>query len=209
MRAAVAGVCALLASLLLTVTLQAQEPGLVVRQLDFEGNKSITDEVLASAIATTNSSWFARILPVRWLGLGAKRYFDDRSSGATWSGSRSSTTGAAIQRGGRHARPPHAGGRLHHVQYHRGRADRGRPRSRSPGSTRFPAWLQRIALLDLPLQEGDPFNRYLMQASADSITAGCGTVAIPPPRCSPASRPTSGAKIVARVTLDVDPSAGR
>src|SRR2546429_8900184 len=56
----------------------AQEPKRVVRQLKFEGNKAITGEVLASAIATTNSSWFARSFLFRWLGLGEKRYFDEQ-----------------------------------------------------------------------------------------------------------------------------------
>ena len=53
MRAAVAGVCALLSPLLLTVTLQAQETGPVVRQLNFAGNRSIEDEILRAAIVTT------------------------------------------------------------------------------------------------------------------------------------------------------------
>src|SRR5258705_9701633 len=58
---------------------RAQQPGDgVVRQLDFEGNSAVTDEVLASAIATTNSSWFARTFLFRWLGLGEKRYFDEQ-----------------------------------------------------------------------------------------------------------------------------------
>ena len=50
----------------------------MVRQLNFEGNQAIPDEVLASAISTTNSSWFARNFLFRWLGLGAKRYFDEQ-----------------------------------------------------------------------------------------------------------------------------------
>ena len=77
MRAAVAGVCALLSSFLLPLTLQAQEPGLVVRQLDFAGNKSIPEEVLRAGIVTTTSSWFASFALVRWIGLGEKRYFDE------------------------------------------------------------------------------------------------------------------------------------
>src|SRR3954470_10325683 len=59
-------------------SLQAQETRRVVRQLNFEGNQAIPDEVLASAISTTNSSWFARNFLFRWLGLGAKRYFDEQ-----------------------------------------------------------------------------------------------------------------------------------
>jgi outer membrane protein assembly factor BamA len=71
---------ALIGSLMLLTTvprLAAQESDeLVVRQLQFSGNDAIPDEVLASAIATTNSSWFARNGLIRWIGLGAKRYFD-------------------------------------------------------------------------------------------------------------------------------------
>ena len=48
----------------------AQERQLVVRQLKFEGNEAIPGEILAAAIATTNSSWFARSIPFRWVGLG-------------------------------------------------------------------------------------------------------------------------------------------
>ena len=55
MRAAVASVCALLSPLLLTVTLQAQDTGPVVRQLDFTGNRSIEDEVLRAAIVTRSA----------------------------------------------------------------------------------------------------------------------------------------------------------
>ena len=56
----------------------AQEPQRVVRELDFVGNDAIRDEALATAIATTNSSWFARAFLFRWLGLGEKRFFDEQ-----------------------------------------------------------------------------------------------------------------------------------
>ncbi|MGH7527350.1 MAG: BamA/OMP85 family outer membrane protein, partial [Gemmatimonadales bacterium] len=38
------------------------------------------------------------------------------------------------------------------------------------GIDSLPPWLQRILRRDLPLENGDPFNRYQMQATADSIT---------------------------------------
>jgi outer membrane protein assembly complex protein YaeT len=66
---------------LLTVlpgSLRAQE-GLVVRQLAFDGNKAVDDVTLAAAIATTNSSWFARTKLVSWVGLGEKRRLDERN----------------------------------------------------------------------------------------------------------------------------------
>ena len=60
------------------VPAQAVEEGLVVRQLRFTGNHSFEPFVLAAAIATTNSSWFARFGGVRWLGLGEKRRLNER-----------------------------------------------------------------------------------------------------------------------------------
>ena len=73
------------------------------------------------------------------------------------------------------------------------------------GLDSLPAWLQRIALLDLPLQEGDPFNRYLMQATADSIERRLRD------RGYPSARVFTGfeadrAKLIARVDLEADPS---
>src|ERR1043166_5795767 len=56
----------------------AVEEGLGVRQLRFTGNHSFESFVLAAAIATTNSSWFARFGGVRWLGLGEKRRLNER-----------------------------------------------------------------------------------------------------------------------------------
>jgi hypothetical protein len=63
--------------LLLAAPIHGQEPGRVVRGLSFTGNHALEDETLAAAIATTNSSWFARNKLVRWIGLGEKRYFDE------------------------------------------------------------------------------------------------------------------------------------
>src|SRR3954453_11082738 len=55
----------------------AQQAARVVRQLSFEGNHAIPDKTLAAAIATTNSSWLASSF-FRFFGLGAKRYFDEQ-----------------------------------------------------------------------------------------------------------------------------------
>jgi outer membrane protein assembly factor BamA len=57
---------------------QVVDEGLVVRQLRFTGNHAFESIVLGAAIATTNSSWFARFGGVRWLGLGERRRFDER-----------------------------------------------------------------------------------------------------------------------------------
>ncbi len=51
--------------------------GLVVRELEFRGNRSISDEALRIAIATSQSGWFARAWLVRWMGLGEKRFLNE------------------------------------------------------------------------------------------------------------------------------------
>ena len=53
------------------------ERGLIVRQLSFNGNESIRDEILRSSIATSRSSFFARSPFVRWIGFGEKRYLNE------------------------------------------------------------------------------------------------------------------------------------
>jgi len=61
----------------LTAPLPAQDAARIVRGLAFKGNRALSDLTLASAIHTSNSSWFARTIPFRWLGLGEKRRFDE------------------------------------------------------------------------------------------------------------------------------------
>ena len=56
----------------------AQDRGLIIRKLKFEGNHSVEALVLESAISTTKSSWFARSKLVRGLGLGEKRRLNER-----------------------------------------------------------------------------------------------------------------------------------
>ena len=205
MRAAVAGVCALLSSLLLAMTLQAQEPGLVVRQLDFEGNKSITDEVLRAAIVTTASTWFARYPPFRYLGLGEKRYLNEEEFRRDVirlhvlyrrSGFPNAVVDTVVRR------EPES-------VFIRFRITEGAPmvtaEIRVTGIDSLPPWLQNIATLDLPLQEGDPFNRYLMQQSADSIERRLRD------RGYPSATVFTGfeadrERLVARVNLEVAPS---
>lgn len=55
---------------------QAQDQGLIIRELKFTGNKSIDVLALEAAIATTKSSFLVRHLPA--LGLGEKRRLNDR-----------------------------------------------------------------------------------------------------------------------------------
>ncbi|MBA3319213.1 MAG: BamA/TamA family outer membrane protein [Gemmatimonadales bacterium] len=207
MRAAVAGVCGWLSPLLLAATLQAQEPApeRVVRGLSFEGNRAILGEVLAAAISTTNSSWFARSVLVRWLGLGEKRYFDEEEF------RRDVIRLHVLYRrtGFPNAQIDTTVRREPENVYVTFRIQEGEPMVVTSlevaGLDSLPEWLRRIALLDLPLQEGDPFNRYLMQASADSIERRLRD------RGYPSAAVFSGFEadrttLTARVTLEVDPS---
>jgi outer membrane protein insertion porin family len=160
----------LVAVLIWATPLLAQEQPLVVRQLDFRGNRAIPDEVLASAISTTNSSWFARNFMFRWLGLGAKRYFDEQEFrrdvvrlGVLYkrSGYYESVIDTLVRR-----TPENV-----YVTFS---IQEGEPivlttLTVTGLDSLRPQW-RRAALQDLPLQQGDPFNRYAMQASADSIT---------------------------------------
>ncbi len=56
---------------------QGDESPLIVRGISFSGNHEIDDLTLKSFIGTSESSAFARWATVRWIGLGAKRYFDE------------------------------------------------------------------------------------------------------------------------------------
>jgi outer membrane protein insertion porin family len=67
----------LLVAVLAAPSLAAQEPQRVVRGLSFQGNHAIDDYTLRAAIATTESGAFARHWWLRWMGLGEKRYFNE------------------------------------------------------------------------------------------------------------------------------------
>ena len=58
---------------------QAMDQGPVVRRLSYTGNKSFESSILDAAIVTTNSTFFARSFLTRWLGLGGKRYLNERA----------------------------------------------------------------------------------------------------------------------------------
>jgi outer membrane protein assembly factor BamA len=174
---------------------QQQQTQLIVRQLKFEGNKAIPDDVLATAIATTNSSWFARAFFFRSLGfLGAKRYFDEQEFRRDVvrlqvlyrrSGFPDAVIDTLVRREPRDV-------------YITFGIREGEPIVVTSlsivGLDSLPPRVRRSVSLDLPLQQGDPFNRFAMQASADSITKGTG--GIPPPLCSPPSRATGRPRLL-------------
>ena len=167
---AIVGLVLLVATLVSTVPLLAQDRQLVVRQLEFSGNNAISDEVLASAIFSSKSSWFARVWAVRWLGLGAKRYFDEQEFRRDVV-----RLGVLYKRTGYYEaiidtlvrRTPEDVYITFHIK-------EGEPivvtTLAIAGLDSLPARWRRAALQDLPLQRGDPFNRYAMQASADTVT---------------------------------------
>jgi outer membrane protein insertion porin family len=153
----------------LPALLNAQQTGRVVRKLSFEGNRALTDETLATAIATTNSSWFASGF-LRWLGLGAKRYFDEQefrrdvvrlSVLYRRSGYPDAVIDTLVRRTPQNV----------YITFN---IQEGAPilvtSLTISGLDSVRDRLRRTVLVDLPLRQGDPFNRFAMQATADTIT---------------------------------------
>jgi outer membrane protein insertion porin family len=207
MRGAVAVACALLPFLLLGGSLRpaaAQEPERVVRQLDFEGNSAITDEVLASAIATTNSSWFARAFLLRNFGLGEKRFFDEQEFRRDVvrlevlyrrSGYPQAIVDTTVVRDPLNV-------------YLTFRITEGPPirvvKLGTTGLDSIAPDLRRLTLRDLPLREGDPFNRYLMQANSDTISRRLKDHGYPAARVFTAFE-TNREELTARVSFEAEP----
>src|SRR6266436_539539 len=161
--------CLLLAALVATTVLAAQEQERVVRGPSFVGNRALDDYSLESAIATTKSSAWARYPIVRWLGLGEKRYFNEVEFRRDvvrlillyrQSGYMNAVVDPSVRRT---ARDVYATFRIHE----------GEPVRVAGFEVRGLDGIFDLDRLkrDLPLQVGDPFNRFLMQASADTIVA--------------------------------------
>jgi outer membrane protein assembly complex protein YaeT len=148
---------------------QTEERDLVIRSLEFEGNHAIPDPALAAAISTTASSWFARAFLIRSLGLGEKRYFNELEFRRDVlrlevfykrSGYPDITVDTTVRR-------------TPNDVYVTFRITEGRPilvaAQTVSGLDSLPADVREAALVDLPLREGDVFNRYLMQVTADTL----------------------------------------
>lgn len=151
---------------------RGQAPGdrpLIVRGLSFEGNHAIDNYTLEVSIATTNSSFAARWGLVRWIGIGDKKYFNETEF------RRDVLRVILLYR------------QSGYPQVH---VDTIVRRSEDAASVRFlisegpPVVVrsidisgtgdivpQRDLLRDIPLAVGDPFNRFLFDASADTIRA--------------------------------------
>jgi outer membrane protein insertion porin family/translocation and assembly module TamA len=159
---------AALALLLGVTTRLAGQDTTIVRGLSFEGNHAIDDYALSIAIGTTNSSAFARKWYLRWLGLGEKRYFDPIEFRRDvlrltllyrQSGYMDVKVDTLVRRSGRDISLTF-------------RITEGPPITVThlavTGLDSLPR-LKRSVLADLPLRQGEPFNRFLFQASADTI----------------------------------------
>jgi outer membrane protein insertion porin family len=159
----------LFAALVATTVLSAQEQERVVRGLSFVGNRALDGYTLESAIATTKSSWWARFPLVRWMGLGEKRYFNEIEFRRDvvrlfllyrQSGYMNAVVDTVVRRTPRDV-------------YITFRIHEGEPVRVARLDVMGLDGIFDVAKLkrDLPLQVGDPFNRFLMQASADTIVA--------------------------------------
>ncbi len=161
--------CALQAGLLPALTAQDRTDALVVRQLDFSGNDNISSQLLEASIETTKSALFARSGLLRWMGLGAKRYFNQRDFEEDVlrievlykrSGFPSVQVDTLVERTAEDV----------FITFNIVEGEPIRVVELSIGGLDTLAPDVREGLeLDLPLVEGDIFNRSVMQASADTI----------------------------------------
>ncbi|MFL5492967.1 MAG: outer membrane protein assembly factor [Gemmatimonadales bacterium] len=182
----------------------AQDQPRVVRQLAFEGNTAVADEVLANGIATTNSSWFARSFLFRWLGLGEKRYFDEQEF------RRDVVRLEVLYRrsGYPHVQIDTAVRRTSENVFITFRIKEGEPTRVTAfsvtGLDSLPAKVHQETLIDLPLRQGDPFNRFRMQSASDTLTRRLKDRGYPSARVF-SSFETNKQTDTAAVTLDVVP----
>jgi outer membrane protein assembly complex protein YaeT len=157
----------LLAALAAPTVLSAQDQERVVRGLSFVGNQALDDVTLSSAIATTNSSGWATKWYVRWMGMGEKRYFSEIEFRRDvvrlillyrQSGYMNAVVDTLVRRTSRDV----------YVTF---RIHEGEPVRVARLDVLGLDGILNVAKLkrELPLQVGDPFNRFLMQASADTI----------------------------------------
>jgi outer membrane protein assembly complex protein YaeT len=155
------------AALTATTVLSAQDQERVVRGLWFEGNRAYDNVTLESVIATTKSSWWARFSLVRWIGLGEKRYFSEIEFRRDvvrlilfyrQSGYMNAVVDTLVHRTPRDV-------------YIRFRIHEGEPVRVERLEVQGVEGILNVSKLkrDLPLQVGDAFNRFLLQASADTI----------------------------------------
>ncbi|MBW8773106.1 MAG: hypothetical protein JF590_07455, partial [Gemmatimonadetes bacterium] len=150
-----------------------------MRQLAFEGNHAYTDEVLATVIATTNSTWFATFPVIRALGFGEKRHLDELdfrrdvlrlTAYYREGGFLEVQVDTVVRRTAKDA-------------YITFRITEGRPVVTEAfaitGLEPLTERERRALVQDLPLEAGDPFDRRAMLASADTLLARLRDIARP------------------------------
>ncbi len=147
--------------------LAAQDGPLIVRGLKFDGNRAIEDLALQAAIATTNSSWLARSVLIRWLGAGETRTFSERAFRADverirllyrLSGYFEVQVDTTVERSDETVE----------ITFH---IDEGEPTRISAIAVEGLEGVADAPTLtrDLPLAEGDPFNRFRIEETADTL----------------------------------------
>ena len=139
----------------------------VVRGLRFVGNHALDDYTLSISIATSNSSWWVRSPLVSWLGVGDKRYFNEREFRRDvlrlkllydQSGYVDAQVDTTVRRDSSSVWIT--------FYIHEGEPIRVTQLAITGAHGIVPV---RRLLADIPLAVGDPFNRFLLQASADTI----------------------------------------
>lgn len=144
-----------------------QEQQRVVRGLSFEGNHAIDDYTLSTAIVTSESSAFATLWLLRWTQLGEKRYLNEQEFRRdvlrlrllySRSGYVNAVVDTIVRRTTRDA----------FITF---RITEGEPVRLTRLDVIGADSLFDVARLkhDLPFQVGAPFNRFLLQASADTL----------------------------------------
>lgn len=174
----------------------------VVRGLDFDGNHAIDDFTLKNSIATSNSSWWQRFPLVRWLGVGDKRYFDETEF-------RRDVLRLKllyIQSGYLEARVDTTVRRSENSVWitfhiHEGEPVRVTELTISGAEGIVPT---EELLADIPLAVGEPFNRFQLQASADTIRVALENHGYPYPQVF-RNFDMNADRRVATVHFDVDP----
>ncbi|MBI3982353.1 MAG: BamA/TamA family outer membrane protein [Gemmatimonadetes bacterium] len=145
----------------------ADEPGVVVRELSFEGNQFFDDYTLRNSIATTRSGFLARVSVVREIGAGERRYLDENEF------RRDVLRVLLLYRihGFPEAHVDTVVRRSAEGAFIRFLISEGRPiRVRSITIDGASGIVSTADLLhDLPLAVGDPFSRPRFQAAADTV----------------------------------------
>jgi len=161
------GVLAVVAVPLVAQDSLIQRP--LITGLSFRGNKGLDDYTLGVSIATTNSSWWVRTGAVSWIGLGQRRYFDEREFRRdvlrlkllyAQAGYPDAVIDTSVVRSDGYVRLTFD-------------IDEGRPVRVSALAVAGTGGIMDSARVrrQLPLHQGAPFNRLLLGASTDTIRA--------------------------------------